>query len=93
MNCEPLQLYVDPEARPVAVHKPALVFIHWQEKVHQVLERDNRLGMLEKVDPNTPMTWCSRMVITAKAYGTPRHTVDLSQNRLSPPCSNPVPPS
>ena len=82
MNCEPLHLYVDPEAKPVAVHKPALVPIHWQEKVHQDLERDVRLGVLEKVDPNTPVTWCSRMVITPKADGTPRRTVDLQpQNR------------
>ncbi|CAG2197274.1 unnamed protein product [Mytilus edulis] len=34
MNCEPLQLHVDPNATPVAVHKPALVPIHWQDKVY-----------------------------------------------------------
>ena len=82
MKCEPLRLYVDPQAKPVAVHKPALVPIHWQDKVYQDLERDVRLGVLEKVDPNTPVTWCSRMVITPKADGTPRRTVDLQpQNR------------
>ena len=84
MKCEPLELHVDPEARPVAIHKPALVPIHWQEKVYQDLERDVKIGVLEKVNPNTPVTWCSRMVVTAKADGTPRRTVDLQpQNRHS----------
>ena len=77
MNCEPLQLHVDPEATPLAVHKPALVPIHWQDKVLEDLERDVRIGVLEKVNPNTPVTWCSRMVVTAKANGSPRRTVDL----------------
>lgn len=49
MNCEPLQLHVDPNATPVAVHKPALVPIHWQDKVYADLERDVRIGVLEQV--------------------------------------------
>ena len=48
MKCEPLQLHVDPNAKPVAVHKPALVPIHWQDKVFNDLERDVKLGVLEK---------------------------------------------
>lgn len=84
MKCEPLKLYVDPDAKPVAVHKPALVPIHWQDQVLKDLERDVRLGVLEKVSPNTPVTWCSRMVVTPKADGSPRRTVDLQpQNRHS----------
>ena len=84
MEGEPLKLYVDPDARPVAVHKPALVPIHWQDKVQQDLERDVDIGVLEKVSANTPVTWCSRMVVTAKSDGTPRRTVDLQpQNRHS----------
>lgn len=84
MKCEPLQLHVDPNATPVAVHKPALVPIHWQDKVYADLERDVRIGVLERVSPNTPTTWCSRMVVTGKADGTPRRTVDLQpQNRHS----------
>jgi hypothetical protein len=77
MTGEPLALHIDPEARPIAVHKPALVPIHWQEKVKADLERDIKIGVLERVDQNTPVTWCSRMVVTAKADGTPRRTVDL----------------
>ena len=84
MGGEPLRLYVDPEAKPLTIHKPALVPVHWQDKVFQDLERDVRLGVLEKVGPNTPVTWCSRMVVTGKADGTPRRTVDLQHlNRHS----------
>ena len=84
MKCEPLELYVDPAAKPVAIHKPALVPIHWQEKVLRDLERDVQIGVLERVSPNTPVTWCSRMVVTAKADGSPRRTVDLQpQNKHS----------
>ena len=77
MKCEPLELHVDPNAKPVAIHKPAVVPIHWQEQVHRDLERDVQIGVLEKVSPNTPVTWCSRMVVAAKADGSPRRTVDL----------------
>ena len=49
MKCEPLPLHVDPDTRPVAVHKPALVPIHWQDNVYADLERDVRIGVLERV--------------------------------------------
>ena len=82
MKGEPLKLYVDPEATPVAVHRPAAVPIHWQEQVYNDLERDVKLGVLEKVPSNTPVTWCSRMVVTSKSDGSPRRTVDLQpQNK------------
>lgn len=84
MTGEPLKLYIDPDAKPTAVHKPSVVPIHWQEKVLADLERDVALGVLEKVGQNNPVTWCSRMVVTAKSDGTPRRTVDLQpQNKNS----------
>ena len=84
MNCDPLELHVDPKAKPTAIHKPAVVPIHWQERVYHDLERDVKLGVLEKVAPNTPVTWCSRMVVTAKSDSSPRCTVDLQpQNKHS----------
>lgn len=59
-----------------------MVPIHWQERVYQDLERDVKLGVLVKVSPNTTVTWCSRMVVTAKSDGSPRRTVDLQpQNK------------
>ena len=80
----PLRLNMDPEALPVAVHKSASVPIHWRDQVKADLDRDVRLGVLEKVPGNTPTTWLSRMVVTAKANGMPRRTVDMQpQNKAS----------
>ncbi|CAC5397422.1 unnamed protein product [Mytilus coruscus] len=84
MKCELLQIYVDPNARPVAVHKPALVQMYSQDKVNADLGRDVRIGAQERISQNTPTTWCSRVVVTSKAEGTPRQTIDLQpQNRHS----------
>ena len=39
MKCEPLRLHADQNAVPVAIHKPALILIHWQDPVYADLER------------------------------------------------------
>ena len=77
MEGPPLRLMVDPAAQPVAHHKPIPVPIHWQKDVKAGLDQDCRLGVIEEVPPNTPVTWCHRMVISPKKSGKPRRTVDL----------------
>ena len=77
MEGPPLRLMVDPDAQPVAHHKPIPVPIHWQEDVKAGLDQDCRLGVIEEVPPSTPVTWCHRMVISPKKNGKPRRTVDL----------------
>ena len=72
-----LRLFVDEEAQPVAVHTPAAVPKHWEAQVQEGLDRDVRLGVLERVPVNTPTTWCSRMIITPKHDGSPRRVVDF----------------
>ena len=74
----PMTLNVSEGIKPVACHKPAAVPLHWQEAVREGLERDVRLGVLERVPLNTPVRWQSRMVCTAKHDGTPRRTVDYN---------------
>lgn len=76
MTVTPLQLHVDPAAKPVACHKVTAVPLHWKHRVKADLDRDVALGVLEKVPDNTPASWLSRMVITAKANGDPRRTID-----------------
>ena len=76
MTGTPLQLHVDPAAKPVACHKVTPVPLHWKYKVKADLDRDVALGVLEKVPDNTPVDWLSRMVITAKSNGDPRRTID-----------------
>lgn len=81
----PLQLHVDTAARPTAVHTPAVVPLYWQEAVKAGLDRDVRLGVIERVPLNTPVKWQSRMVVVAKQNGSPRRTVDYQAvNDCSP---------
>ena len=75
----PVQLHVDPKAKPVAVHTPIQIPLHWQEAVKDGLDRDVRLGVLEKVPLNTPTVWQSRMVCMPKHNGEPRRTIDFQK--------------
>ena len=73
----PLRLFVDENAKPVAAHSPAAIPIHWEEQVKQGLDRDVRLGVLERVPVNDPVKWCSRMLVQPKHDGSPRRVVDF----------------
>ena len=64
---------------PYAVHTPIPIPHHWEDAVKKDIEKDVRLGILEKVPEGTPVTWCSRMVVQPKKDGTPRRTVDLQE--------------
>ena len=75
----PLKLHIDPNAKAVAAHKYSPVPVHFEEVVKQELDRDIKMGVLEKVPVGTPSEWCSRMVVVAKPNGKPRRTVDLKQ--------------
>ena len=81
----PLRLFVDEQASPVAAMTPSAIPIHWAADVKAGLDRDERLGVIERVPVNEPVRWCSRMVITPKADGTPRRVIDFSPlNRNAP---------
>ena len=67
-----MRLLIDENATPVAVHSSSDIPIHFRDKVKAALERDVRLGVIERVDMGTPVTWCQRMMIAAKANGEPR---------------------
>ena len=71
-----LRLHVDPDATPVAHHKPIPIPLHHEEKTHQDILDDIQMGVLEEVSEPSP--WCHLMVTATKADGTPRRTVDLS---------------
>ena len=74
----PLEMHVDDKATPRACHTPAPVPLHWQQRVHDDLLRDEALGVIEKVPYGDEGEWCHRMVVTRKHDGSPRRTVDLS---------------
>ena len=73
---KPLQLFVDPNVKPVAIHKAAIIPIHLKARVKADLDRDVRLGILEKVNVNSPVKWLSRMLVTMKKGGSPRRIID-----------------
>ena len=77
MRGEPLPIPVRKDAKPVAVHTPVRVPLHWEEKVRRDLLRDVSLGVIEPVPLNTPVTWCHRMVTVPKHNREPRRTVDM----------------
>ena len=74
----PIQIHIDPDAKPVNLKTPAPVPLHWQEQVKKDLLRDVELGVIEPVPHGEPTKWCFRMVISRKHDGGPRRTVDLS---------------
>ena len=77
MSGPPMKIHVNPNAMPVAIHKPISIPHHWRAQVKADLKRDMKLGILEKVPMGVPTTWQSRMVLVVKMSGNPRWTVDL----------------
>ena len=77
----PIEIHVDAAATSVAIHTLASIQLHWQEKVHEDVFRDEALGILERVYHGEPTQWCHRMVITRKHDGTPRRQLIFLFNR------------
>ena len=79
MTGEPIRLHLKDDAVPYAAHTPIPVPHHWKSQVKKDLERDERLGIIEKVPQGATTKWCARMVVTPKKSGEPRRTVDLQK--------------
>ena len=60
-------------------YTPIPVPFHWKKQVKADLDRDVRLGIIERVPQGEICEWCSRMVITPKANGKPRRTIDFQE--------------
>ena len=54
----PLKIFIKKGAAPQAVHKVIPVPIYMRDEVREELERDCALGILERVEVNTPAEWC-----------------------------------
>ncbi len=71
-------------AEPFVTNRPARVPVQGREAVKKQLKQDEDLGVIERVPPGTPVMWLHNMVITPKADGSPRRTVDLQAlNKVS----------
>ena len=79
MTGDPMKLHFKDQYKPHAVHTPIPIPYHWEDAVKEDIDRDIRLGILEKVPEGTPVEWCARMVVQPKKNGKPRRTVDLQE--------------
>ena len=77
MQGPPLKIYMQEGVKPVASHSPIPVPLHWHKKVKAGLDRDEAIGVIERVPPGTPTTWCHRMVVVPKKDNSPRRTVNF----------------
>ena len=64
--------------KPPAVNKLTNIPRAWEKRVKDDIDRDVRLGVIEKVPENTPQTFCARMHVVAKHNGDPRRVVDFT---------------
>ena len=79
MEGRPCQLYVDPKARPFAIHTHRAVAVHWADEVKKGLDRDVAMGVIRPVAVGTPTEWCAPMHVVAKKSGKPRRVVDFQK--------------
>ena len=63
MEGPPMRLHIDPDAIPKAVHKPRPVPLHWKAQVEAELERDVRLGVIERAPIGEKAEWTAPMHI------------------------------
>ncbi len=78
MSGPPLELHIDESVPHKPARTPAMVPIHDQEQIKAQLDEDVALGVIEPVPYGQVPKYCHRMVITRKADGTPRRTIDMS---------------
>ena len=77
MHGPPLKIFIKDGVKPVAAHTPIPIPLHWQKQVKAGLDRDEAIGVIEKVPSGTPTTWCHRMVVVPKKDNSPRRTVNF----------------
>ena len=73
----PISIHIYPATKPMAVHTPALIPVHWKEEVKQQLDADVALSMIKKVEPNATTKWCHCAIWVRKPDGIPRKVVDF----------------
>ena len=65
MTGPPVKFAIKQDADLVCHTKPFKVPLHWKKPVKDAMERDLRLGIIEKLPPNSPAVCCHRMVVTS----------------------------
>ena len=66
----PLRLYVEQKVRPLVCNKPGNTLLHFQAEVKTGLDKNVRLGVLQKMPPDAPVhSYLHRMGIAKKRTG------------------------
>ncbi len=78
MSGPPLELHIDESIPHKPAQTPAMVALHDQEAIKKQIDEDVALGVIEPVPHGDTSKYCHRMVVTRKADGTPRRTIDMS---------------
>ena len=77
MKGQPCVLFVDPKARPLAIHRHRPVAIHWEKETKQGLNKDTDMGVIwPKLMGNSTLL-CAPMHIVAQKTGKPRRVVEF----------------
>ena len=79
MHGPPLKIYMQKGVKPIASHSPIPVPLHWHKKVKAGLDRDEAIGVIERVPAGTPTTWCHRMVVVPKKENSQLSTTESVQ--------------
>ena len=77
---KPQHIHIQEDAVPYAVHSPIPIPHHWKDAVENIIQRDVKLRILEKVPVGDPVEWCTRMVTVKKKDGTPRITLTFKNS-------------
>ena len=79
----PLTLQIERDMEPTAHYTPGTLPARWKYKAREDLDRDEKLGIIEKVPEEIPTTWLYRLVVTAEPNGEPQGATDpYYRNRL-----------
>ena len=73
------KIYLKENAIPAARRTPMPIPHHWKAEVKAGLDRDIKQGIIDPVSIETPVTWCSPMVVASKPDRTPCCAIDFQK--------------
>ena len=59
-----VEIHLKEGANPKVVHTPAVILVHWHERIRHDLKRDEVFGVIDRVPHGEAVTWCYRTVVT-----------------------------
>ena len=79
MKGRPCELFVNPKARPFAIHKHRPLAVHWEKETRKGLDTDTDMGAIQPKEVGEPTLWCAPMHVVAMKSGKPRRVVNFQK--------------